>query len=85
MGLNQVIKHRLKQHQTQYLVDSHQQQMKSGLTADQVKFTTSLPVLRDVSVAGVLSVYDIMTRPFGHELVQKVCHFFLLSLTLLII
>jgi hypothetical protein len=78
VGLNRVIKHRLKQNQIQYLVDSHQQQMKSGLTADQVKFTTSLPVLRDVLVAGVVSVYEIMTGLFGRELVQKVCLFHLL-------
>jgi hypothetical protein len=52
--------------------------MKSGLTADQVKFTTSLPVLRDVLVAGVVSVYEIMTGLFGRELVQKVCLFHLL-------
>ncbi|KIK78047.1 hypothetical protein PAXRUDRAFT_17101 [Paxillus rubicundulus Ve08.2h10] len=56
---------------TQYLVDLHQEALKSGLTADQVKFTTSLPVLWDVSVAGILSVYEFMTGPFGRELVQK--------------
>ncbi|KAF8547191.1 hypothetical protein OG21DRAFT_1527322 [Imleria badia] len=67
VGLNCVIKHRLKQHQTEYLVDSHQQQTNSGLTTEQVKFTTSLPVLRDGSVAGIVAVYS----PFGHELVQK--------------
>lgn len=66
VGLNRIIKHRLKQHQTEYLVDSHQKQIDSGLTMEQVKFTTSLPVLRDASVAG------FMTGLFGHELVHKV-------------
>ncbi|KIK74376.1 hypothetical protein PAXRUDRAFT_19942 [Paxillus rubicundulus Ve08.2h10] len=56
---------------TQYLVDLHQEALKSGLTADQVKFTTSLPVLRDASVAGILSVYEFMTGPFRRGLVQK--------------
>ena len=69
VGLNQVIKHRLKQHQSQYLVESHHQQLKSGLTAEQVKIMTSLPVLWDKSVAGIVSVYEFMTSPFGHELV----------------
>ncbi|KAH0833098.1 hypothetical protein J3R83DRAFT_12091 [Lanmaoa asiatica] len=34
VGLNRVIKHRLKQHQTEYLVETHQQQINSGLTAE---------------------------------------------------
>ena len=72
VGLNRVIKHRLKQHQTKNLVESHQQQINSGLTTEQVKYTTSLPVLRDASVAGIVSVCNLMTMPFGQELVQKV-------------
>ncbi|KAF8421125.1 hypothetical protein L210DRAFT_3424578, partial [Boletus edulis BED1] len=72
VGLNCVIKHHLKQHQTEYLVKSHQQQIKDSLTTAQVKFTTSLPVLRDASVSGIVSVYEFMTGPFGRELVQKV-------------
>ncbi|KIK80670.1 hypothetical protein PAXRUDRAFT_15653 [Paxillus rubicundulus Ve08.2h10] len=71
VGLNHIIKHHLKQHQTEYLVDLHQKQMDSGLTAEQVKFTTSLPVLRDASVAGIMAVYDFMMGQFGCELVQK--------------
>ena len=72
VGLNHVIKHHLKQHQTEYLVESHQLQIKDGLTAVQVKFTTFLPILHDVSVSGIVSVYEFMTGPFGHKLVQKV-------------
>jgi predicted site-specific integrase-resolvase len=83
VGLNRVIKHHLKQYQTQYLVDSHKQQMKSGLTADQVKITTSLPVLQDASVAGVVGVYEFMTGPFGRELVKKVCCLSDTSITLM--
>ena len=75
VGLNCVIKHRLKQHQTEYLVNSHQKQIDSGLTTEQVKFTTSLPVLRDASVAGIVAVYDFMMGPFRCELVQKVSLF----------
>ena len=53
-------------------MESHQRQINSGLTAEQVKYTTSLPVLCNVSVAGIVSVYNFMTTPFGRELVQKV-------------
>ena len=58
----------------EYPVDTHQQQINSGLTNEQVKFSTSLPVLHDTSVAGIVSVHEFMTGPFGRELVQKVCH-----------
>ena len=75
VGPNHVIKHCLKQHQTEYLVNSHQKQIDSGLTTEQVKFTTSLPVLRDASVAGIVAVYDFMTGPFRRELIQKVSLF----------
>lgn len=72
VGLNRVIKHRLKQAQMQYLVESHQKQIADGLKPEQVKFTTSLPALRDASVAGIVEVYDFMTGPTGRELVKKV-------------
>ncbi|KIK98554.1 hypothetical protein PAXRUDRAFT_9449 [Paxillus rubicundulus Ve08.2h10] len=71
VGLNRVIKHRIKQHQTEYLVATHQEQINSSLTTEQVKFTTSLPVLRNASVDGIVRVYEFMTGPFGRELVQK--------------
>lgn len=72
VGLNRVIKHRLKQAQMRYLVESHQTQIAGGLTPERVKITTSLPALRDASVAGVVEVYDFMTGPSGRELVKKV-------------
>ena len=53
-------------------MELHQQQINSGLTAEQVKYMTSLPVLCDASVAGIVSVYNFMTMPFGQELVQKI-------------
>jgi hypothetical protein len=72
VGLNRVIKHRLKQSQMQYLVEAHQKQILAGLTPEQVKFSTSLPVLRDASVAGIVEVYDFMTGPTGRQLIKKV-------------
>ncbi|KAH7912831.1 hypothetical protein BJ138DRAFT_1147501 [Hygrophoropsis aurantiaca] len=50
--------------------------MASGLTPEQVKFTTSLPTLRDASIAGIVEVYDFMTGPIGRDLVKKVSIFF---------
>ena len=55
-----------------YLIASHQQQIASGLTPEQVKFMTSLPKLRDASIAGVVDVFNFMTGPSGRELVKKV-------------
>jgi hypothetical protein len=55
-----------------YLVESHQKQIADGFTPEQVKFTTSLPALRDALVAGIVEVYDFMTGPSGQELVKKV-------------
>lgn len=62
--------------QMNYLVSVHEAQLESGLTPEHVKFTTSLPALRDASVAGIVEVYDFMTGPTGREIVKKV--FFLL-------
>lgn len=72
--LNQVIKHHLKQVQMNYLVESHQKQIASGLSPQQVKFTTSLPALRNVSVAGIVNVYKFMMGPIGRNLVRRSVH-----------
>ena len=72
--------HRIKQYQTEYLMATHQEQINSGLTTEQVKFTTSLPVLRNASIDGIVKVYEFMTGPFGRELVQKVSDLFYLIL-----
>ena len=72
--------HRIKQYQTEYLMATHQEQINSGLTTEQVKFTTSLLVLRNASVDGIVRVYEFTTGPFGRELVQKVSDLFYLVL-----
>jgi UDP-N-acetylglucosamine transferase subunit ALG13 len=82
VGLNRVIKHCLKQSQMQYLVEAHQQQIADGLTPEQVKFSVSLPVLRDASVAGLVEVYDFMTGPTGRQLVKKVDLLFFMYLVI---
>lgn len=72
VGLNRIIKHRLKQAQMNYLIEAHQKQIANGLTPEQVKISTSLPELRDASVVGIVEVYDFMTGPIGRELIKKV-------------
>jgi hypothetical protein len=60
-GLSRVIKHWLKQSQLRYLVDTDRKQVATGLTAEQVKFSTSLPELWNASVAGIVEVYGSTT------------------------
>ena len=61
-----------KQLHMQFLVDSHQTQITAGLTSNNVKFSTSLPVLHDATVTGIVDVYDFITGPTGHKLVKRV-------------
>ena len=83
VGLNRVIKHRLKQSQMRFLVNAHQSQIASGLTPKQVRFTTLLPVLRNATVAGLVDVYHFMTSHVGRTLVKKVCKTIILFCNLL--
>ena len=56
----------------EFLVDLYQAQIVAGLSPNDVKFSTSLPILCDVTIAGIVDVYDSMTGPTGRELVKKV-------------
>jgi hypothetical protein len=56
----------------QFLVKTYQDQITTGLTPEQVKFSISLPTLHDATVVGVVDVYDFMISATGCELV-KVC------------
>jgi hypothetical protein len=79
MGLNHVIKHWLKQSQMQFLIETYQAQIATGLTPEKVKYSTSLLVLHDATVSGIVDVYDFMTSPIGRELIKKVSHKFTLQ------
>ena len=76
VGLNRVIKHQLKQSQLKYLIETYRKQVDTGLTAEQVKFLTSLPELWNASVAGIVEVYNFLNSPTGCEFVKKVCYSF---------
>ena len=67
VGLNRSIKHRPKQIQLRYLVESYQKQIAEGLDPKQVKFMSSLHALRDASVAVIVEVYDFMAGPEGRD------------------
>ncbi|EGN99465.1 hypothetical protein SERLA73DRAFT_73991 [Serpula lacrymans var. lacrymans S7.3] len=66
-----VTKHALKQESLNFLVESHRQQLAGGLKPEAVRFTHSLPVLRDATVAPAVHVYDMFKQGKGPELVRK--------------
>ena len=74
VGLQRIIKHRIRQAQLLSLVKCHMDQRGSGLATEQVQFTTSLPVLRDASVSHIVSAWDFLNSPDGRDIVQKVSY-----------
>lgn len=72
VGLQRVIKHQLRQAALRYLVAEHQKQLKAGTTPDQVKFSTSLPVLRNASVRGIVDAWKYMAGPSGRDVIKRV-------------
>lgn len=73
VGLQRILKHRFRQHSLRYLVDSHTQQLRAGLTPENVRFNTSLPVLRNTSVMGLVDTWEFMQTSEGNRIVKKVC------------
>ncbi|KAF7793930.1 hypothetical protein EIP86_005052 [Pleurotus ostreatoroseus] len=71
VGIQRPVKHHLRQWALKFLVDSHTKQIESGLTPEQVRFTTSMPVLRDASVAPLVDVWKFMDAPDGHSIVRR--------------
>jgi TRAP-type C4-dicarboxylate transport system substrate-binding protein len=54
------------------MVAAHTEQLKKGLTAEQVKFTTSVPVLRDASVKPIVDLYEWAQTQAGQDLIKRV-------------
>jgi hypothetical protein len=65
------------------MVDCHTKQLETGLTPEEIKFSTSLPILRNASVAPVVNLYKWAQGPAGRELIQRVWYFNAHSLLLL--
>jgi hypothetical protein len=54
------------------MVAEHTKQLKNGFTPEQVKFSTSVPVLRDASVQPIVDLYNWAETAPGRELIQRV-------------
>ncbi|KAJ7262837.1 hypothetical protein C8J57DRAFT_1231450 [Mycena rebaudengoi] len=53
------------------MVESHTEQLSNGLTPEQVKFSTSLPVLRNASVQPIVDLFNWSQGLLGKELIQR--------------
>ena len=73
VGLQRPVKHRLKQAQFQYLVSEQKKQLETGISADKVKFSTSIVVLCDATVRGCVETYNVMQSENGRKMVKQVC------------
>ncbi|KAF7372434.1 DDE superfamily protein [Mycena venus] len=71
IGLNRVFKHHIKQAYLDWMVAAHTEQLKNGLTVEQVKFTTSLPVLRDASVKPIVDLYEWGQTQTSQDLIKR--------------
>ncbi|KAK6996223.1 hypothetical protein R3P38DRAFT_2565955 [Favolaschia claudopus] len=53
------------------MVDCHSEPLKNGLTPEQVKFSTSVPVLRDASVKPIVELYEWGQTLPGWDLIRR--------------
>jgi hypothetical protein len=72
VGIQRVAKHKLKQSMLQYQIDCHQAQVATGISPENVTFTTSYPVLRDASVQTCVDLYNWLITPDGRDLIKRV-------------
>lgn len=80
VGLQRIIKHQIKQSMLDFLVGAYHNQLGSGLSPDQVRFTNSLPILRDASVKPIVNVYKYLQTFEGSEIIKKVYSTYLFQL-----
>ncbi|KAJ7024075.1 hypothetical protein C8F04DRAFT_1192813 [Mycena alexandri] len=71
MGLQRVAKHILKQDSLDYLVEIFKTQTEKGVAPRDIKFPSSLPILRDATVRGLVKMYDFFQTPDGRKIVQQ--------------
>ncbi|THU80666.1 hypothetical protein K435DRAFT_600201, partial [Dendrothele bispora CBS 962.96] len=70
VGLQRPIKHFLKQKMFEWMVEVHRKSLAAGAKPEDIKIT-SLPKLRDASVAGLIEAYKYLSSPHGRSLIQK--------------
>ncbi|KAE9393905.1 hypothetical protein BT96DRAFT_958958 [Gymnopus androsaceus JB14] len=71
VGIQRVLKHFICQRLLEYLVNIHKTQLLSGLTPEQVKFTTSYPILRNASVQPIIEVFKFFNSPDGRDIICR--------------
>ncbi|THU78946.1 hypothetical protein K435DRAFT_586887, partial [Dendrothele bispora CBS 962.96] len=71
IGLQRPIKHFLKQRLFQWMADMHQEKISAGASPEDITVSTSIPILRNASVRGLVEVYKYMNTFHGKSLIQK--------------
>ncbi|KAK1221287.1 hypothetical protein PQX77_015907 [Marasmius sp. AFHP31] len=64
-GLQRPIKHFIKQQLFMWMANMHKQQISEGKLPEDIKLSTSLPFLRDASVAPLVKAFEWMRGPLG--------------------
>jgi hypothetical protein len=71
VGLQRIIKHRLRQETLEFMVRQMSDQMNNGLTPEQVQLATKIGPLCDASVGAIERVYDWLASPQSREIVKR--------------
>lgn len=72
VGLQRILKHYLHQCALEFFVECHSCQIDNGITPKHIKFTTSLPVLRNASGSPIVALHNYLLSSIGEKIVQKV-------------
>lgn len=72
VGIQRILKQFIRQEMLEFLVESHSAQMSSGLSAEDVKITTSYPILRSASVKPIVNLFNFLSSSMGREIIQRV-------------
>ncbi|CAK5278788.1 unnamed protein product, partial [Mycena citricolor] len=71
VGLQHIAKHILKQDSLDFLVDTFKKEFSNGVPPTDIKYPTSLPVLCDATVRGLVKMYDFFQTEEGHRVVKE--------------
>ncbi|PPR06271.1 hypothetical protein CVT24_000890 [Panaeolus cyanescens] len=71
VGVQRILKQFIRQEMLEFLVDAHSTQMAAGLSAENVKITTSYPILRNASVKPIVNLFNFLSGSAGREIIQR--------------
>ncbi|THV03436.1 hypothetical protein K435DRAFT_747854 [Dendrothele bispora CBS 962.96] len=71
IGLQRPIKHFLKQKLFEWMAETHREKIAQGAEPEDIKVSTSLPVLRNASVRPLVEVYKYLSNDHGRSLIKK--------------